>query len=314
VSDSSSQPISATLSRHPAVLELVSANQLAPNARHAPQTPSYALQPTVARSDGVVTGGKHTAPTRDTLPQRPQRPRVPEAIQHAHLDHQITRCPSSLPASPSIIRPISPSSLPLARFQVRDSLFWSLESISNFQQSSRSWITSSAAISPSSVRLPVLVRRARCRLQPTTNTSHGFSNFCSLDTPTWPVISCFLKASPPATSYPSFSSTAPRSQHIQHVFLLRVCRGRVRLRSCLPFQSFAGDGNPRRHHMEDVQHIPPAPSVVTRLPHADPPAPMPLEHSRTHWFRSHLGLGHIDGNRSKSDNHYCVPFRRLFPK
>ena len=93
-----------------------------------------------------------------------------------------------------------------------------------------------------------------------------------------------------------------------------VCRGHVQLWSYHPFYSFAGNGNPRRCHMEDIQHIPLAPSVVTLLPHADLPALMPLEHSRTHWFQSHLGLGHIDGNWSKLDSHHCVPFRWLLPK
>jgi len=86
----------------PAVLELVSTNQLAPNARHAPQTPSYALQPTVARSDGMNQAENTLlAPTRDTLPQRPQRPRVPDAMQRAHLDRQITLSvlPPRLPVS-----------------------------------------------------------------------------------------------------------------------------------------------------------------------------------------------------------------------
>lgn len=39
-------------------------------------------------------------PTRETRPQRP--PRLPDPMQHDHLDQQRSRCPSSLRASPSI--------------------------------------------------------------------------------------------------------------------------------------------------------------------------------------------------------------------
>jgi len=38
------------------------------------------------------------------------------------------------------------------------------------------------------------------------------------------------------------------------------------------------DDDEEDDHMQDVQHIPPPPSVVALLPRADPPAPMPLEH------------------------------------
>jgi len=87
--------------------------------------------------------------------------------------------------------------------------------MSNFQQPSRPWITSNAAIFPFFQQVPTRTRtsvrpRARSCLQTTTN--HGSSDVCSLDTPTWPVISWFLEpvCHPLPATHPS---TQPRRGH-----------------------------------------------------------------------------------------------------
>ena len=98
--------------------------------------------------------------------------------------------------------------------------------------------------------------------------------------------------SPPATSYPSFfNSTPPRPQHVQHASLSSASTEDVSdsedSNGSVPGRSQAteirdDDDYDEDDHMEDVQRIPPPPSVVALLPPTDPPRPIPLALEQHH--------------------------------
>jgi len=148
--------------------------------------------------------------------------------------------------------------------------------------------------------------------EPLTRLPGIFSDVCSLDTPTTPYMASdlwFPSPSPPTTSYPSFNSTPPRPQHIQHA---SVSSGPAEDASAsedsngsVPGPSQAMEiceDDEEDDHIQSVQHITPVHSVVA-LPRSNAP-------------RAHVGLigsdhiwacGRFDENRVNPNSQCASP-------
>jgi len=181
-------------------------------------------------------------PTRDTLPQRP---RDPDAMQPTHPDCQVTRCLSSLPASPSILQLISspfppslgPFSGPRFTFSGHSSLFPIFKSHPPGLPPARPYLPSSVLVRPLDLK-PALAFKRRRTL---TRLPGIFSD------PTLPL--CFLE--PVATRHPPpvlrlnpAEATAHSDRNVSSGSAEDVSNSEDSNGS-LPGPS-AGDGNPRR--------------------------------------------------------------------